>query len=134
MSLKRKHLALAQQLSSIPVKNEGVRTLPESERESLVVEVTLQYTGWRRPLSRLLTPRSAKRYRLDGIGLRLFERIDGKKSFEQLIDDFCEEHLLSFFEGRALLMQYIEILMKRGLVVIGVPAAEKRVQARSLGP
>jgi hypothetical protein len=64
--------------------------------------------------------RDYKRFHLDAIGREVYESIDGKKSFEELIDLFSESHKLTFFESRALLMQYVEILMKRGLVVIGI--------------
>jgi hypothetical protein len=118
--MKRRRLELTQQLSSVPIRNEKVRAHPGDDGRSLVVEVQLQYPVLLKPLRRLLNLRDYKRFHLDAIGREVYESIDGKKSFEELIDLFSESHKLTFFESRALLMQYVEILMKRGLVVIGI--------------
>lgn len=117
--MKRKHLALSQQLSSVPVRNESV-SIAKDEDGDLVVEVKLLYTGLLRVASILLKMRKTKRFVLEGLGLQIYESIDGEKSFEDLIDGFAAEHKLTFFEARALLMQYMQILMKNGLVAIGV--------------
>jgi len=64
--------------------------------------------------------RRRRRYLLDGIGLSIYERIDGKKTFEQLVDEFGAEHKLTFFESRALLTTYLQLLTRRGLIAVGV--------------
>jgi len=118
--MKRRHLELGQQLSSIPVRNEKVKVHRGDDGNSIEIEVELRYRQWMLPLTKLLNMRHKKRFLLDGVGQEVYESIDGKKSFEKLIDDFAERHKLTFFESRALLMHYIQILTKRGLIVIGV--------------
>lgn len=118
--MKRRPLRLDEQLSSVPVKNESVKIGAAGDGDLLLVEVELRYSGWLRLLSKLLRPNRRKRFRLEGVGRQVYESIDGRKSFEELIDEFAGPHKLTFFESRALLMHYIEILMKRGLILIGV--------------
>lgn len=62
-----------------------------------------------------------KRYILDGIGKRIYTSIDGKKTFEQIIDEFAEREKLSFFESRTLLGQYFQTLSRRGIIVASLP-------------
>lgn len=118
--MKRREIKLAEQLSSIPVRNQKVRFFTGDDGESLVVEVALKYPKWMLPLYHFLKMKDFKSYRIEGIGLQVYESIDGKKSFEELIDKFAEHHKLTFFESRALLMQYMGMLMKKGLVVVGM--------------
>ena len=43
------------------------------------------------------------------------------KTFEQLIDEFAAREKLTFFESRALLGQYFQTLVRRGVVVATLP-------------
>jgi hypothetical protein len=124
--MKRRVLKLDQQLSSIPVRNERVRAYPADDPDSLVVEVELKYPAWMSLLVKLLRMPGRKRYRLDGVGLQVYQSVDGSKSFQRLVDDFGEMHKLTFFEARALLMQYVKILMKRGLVVVALKKRDRK--------
>jgi hypothetical protein len=117
---KRKTLEFGEQLASIPMKNEKAKELPGAEPDTLVVEIELRYSGLMSLVSKMFKLIDRKRYVLDGVGKQVYESVDGKKSFEMLIDDFAARHKLTFFEGRALLMQYIKILMGKGIVVIGI--------------
>ena len=122
---KRTRLQLTQQLASIPIRNVRMRETPESNG-SLVVEVDLAYKGLLRFMAKPLKLRTTRRFRLEGFGLEVFRMIDGSKSFELLIDEFAAENKLTFFESRAFLMQYLQMLMQKGLVAIGIPKkAEK---------
>jgi len=117
---KRNRLQLTQQLASIPIRNVRMRETPESDG-SLVVEVDLAYNGLLRFISKPLKLRTTRRFRLEGLGLEVYRMVDGKKTFEVLIDEFAIRHKLTFFEGRAFLMQYLQMLMQKGLVAIGIP-------------
>jgi hypothetical protein len=117
---KRKTLELGEQLASIPMRNEKAGAVPGDEPGTLVVEIELRYSGLMSFVSKALKLVDRKRYILDGVGKQVYESIDGMKSFETLIDDFAAHHKLTFFEARALLMQYIKILMNKGIVVIGI--------------
>jgi len=121
---KKKTLTFSQQLASIPMRNEGVKATPSADSKSLAIEVVLDCKRLIPRLGRLFDPKHSRLYVLDEIGKNVYESIDGKKSFEQLIDGFAAVHRLTFFESRALLMQYMEMLMRRGIVVVSVNQSE----------
>lgn len=123
--MKPRKLAFDQQLSTIPLRNEGVKLSVDPDGTSLAVQIELRYRGVLALWKRVFKLRPNRTYLLDGIGRSVFESIDGKKNFEQLVDEFAAKHQLTFFEARALLMQYIKLLMNRGLIVIGVPERAK---------
>lgn len=113
-------LTFEQQLDSIPVINRRLEVAEAEDGKSLEVGVELRYRGLAKVFKAPLKLRSVKRYQLQGVGLDVFRSIDGEKTFEQLIDDFAVKHKLTFLESRALLMQYIQMLMQRGIVSIAV--------------
>lgn len=122
MTRKRRHLDLERQLDSIPLRNRHIRVREDPDRkEALLVEVDLAYSGWKKLASFVLKPRKTKEYRIVGIGRQVYESVDGRRSFVELIEDFQQQHHLTFFEARALLMQYMQTLMERGLIVMGIP-------------
>ena len=120
MARTKQKLTLRHQLASIPMRNPQLKASPGETPGSLLIEQKLVYTGIGKILSKSLLVRKQKRYLLDGIGAAIYQGIDGKKTLEQLIDEFADENKLTFFESRALLLEYLRTLMKRGLVVAGV--------------
>jgi hypothetical protein len=107
------------QLHTVPVRNEKLVLCGSSHNpDALVVEVELRYRGVVRGLASFVRSRNRKRYELVGLSRELFERLDGTLTVEDLIDDLMVGDQLTFFEARALVMQYLKDLMQRGLVVI----------------
>jgi hypothetical protein len=117
--MPKQKLQLQQQLDSVPIRNRGAR-VTRAEDGTVAVEVEFVYTGWMRWIQGVLRPSRHRRFELDAVGTRLYDRIDGVRTFERMIDEFAAEHALTFFEARALLMQYMRLLMHKGIVVIGV--------------
>ena len=112
--------AFRRSLRAVPVRNARARAVPAADG-SLRVEVPLRYSGFQSFLRRLLPARDSRTYALEGVGREVYESIDGKKNFETLIDEFAARHRLSFFEARALLASYLQLLARRGLVVATLP-------------
>jgi hypothetical protein len=110
-------LSFADQLEARPIKNEKAVTSP-TEADAVRVRVPLVYPPWLRPAARALGLRKEKSYELEGVGRAVYDRVDGTSSVENLVDWLAEEHRLSFHESRALIMQYLQMLMQRGLIVI----------------
>ena len=109
--------AFRQSLEAVPVRNAAVKITQTGNPDELEVEVGLKYeSAGLRVFRALLKPASTKTYLLDKTGKRVYESIDGKKNFGQLIDEFAAAHKLTFFESRALLGQYMTSLAKRGLI------------------
>lgn len=124
-SIQQQDEQFRQALRAVPVRNTHVRTRPLPEDpERLEVEVELLYRSpVQRLLRRLLRASPTKRYKLDRLGTRVYNMIDGRKTYGELVDEFAAAEKLTFFESRALLGQFLQHLSRRGLVVAGVRRA-----------
>lgn len=112
------------QLATIPIRNERVRSLPGRVPHARTIELDVRHSRVRGVLARLLKLKTTKKYELAGLSLDLYDSLDGQKSVEDLVDALMARYKLSFFEARALLLQFLRDLMRRGLVVVAVPKAE----------
>ena len=120
---KQQVLNFETQLRSVPVRNENVRLEPsDTHPEVLIAEVTLKYRGLLALAKALFNARKVKKIALTGLTRELYEKLDGKITVEDLIDHLMEAEKLTFFESRALVVEYLKGLMKRGLIVV---AAER---------
>ena len=118
MKQKRK-LDLGRELAAVPLKNEQARVI-RSDEDVLVLGVNLRYRGLPASLVRLWGLKRERKYLLDGLSREIYLSLDGRKTVEDLIDLLTERHKLTFFEGRALLQRYLQLLMKRGLIAVAV--------------
>ena len=105
------------QLKSVPIRNAKVRTV-SAKADSAVFEVDLKYNRLLYPFAMLLGMRKSRKYELYGLSLELYRTLDGTRSTENLIDELAERFKLTFFESRALVISYLSMLMRRGLIVI----------------
>ena len=129
-SIRQQDEQFREALKAVPVRNAHVKAAPLPEDPlRLEVEVELLYrTPVQRFLRRILKASPTKRYRLDRLGTRVYNMIDGRKTYGELVDEFAAAEKLTFFESRALLGQFLQHLSRRGLVVAAVrrPAASER--------
>jgi hypothetical protein len=113
------------QLQSVPVRNENVQLAPsDKDPEVLVAEVTLKYQGLLALAKALFNARKVKKLALTGLTRDLYEKLDGKTTVEDLIDHLMKAEKLTFFESRALVVEYLKGLMKRGLIVVAAERPE----------
>lgn len=127
--MKLKSLTISQQeerfrqsLKVVPVHNSSAKVTRGGNPDEIEIEVALRYSGAvMQFLHKALKLQNSKRYVLDGVGKMVYEAVDGRKSFEQLIDEFSEKQKLTFFESRALLGQYFQTLVRRGVIVATLP-------------
>lgn len=117
--MKRPRLDFGQQMASVPMRNARAVVTRDADGTAIVT-LELRQPGWMKPLRRWVRSPPTARYRLDRIGTEVFDSIDGRGTFGELVDAFAARHRLGFFESRALLVQYMEALMRRGIIVIGV--------------
>lgn len=129
LSLEQQDTRFREALKAIPMKNSKAVVLSRDEKlGEIEIRVELVYNGFiMNFLSRLLKPNKYKRYILEGVGKDVYEMIDNKSTFEELIDKFAEEHKLTFIESRALLGQYMQLLTRRGIVIPMVPREKRGV-------
>ncbi len=123
LSIEQQEFRFKEALKAIPVKNTQARIVEKDEvTGELHIKVVLVYKGTiMNFLRRILKANTEKTYVLDSIGTQVYEMIDNKSTFEQLIDKFCEKEKLTFLEARALLGQYFQTLTRRGIIVPMVP-------------
>ncbi len=106
--------------ASVPIRNRRVTVERSADGATVSIEVELQRSGWQAWLRRFIRDRDRRRYELDRLGTEVYDSIDDRKSFLTLVDEFAARHKLTYFESRGLLMQYLQALMRRGIVAIGV--------------
>ncbi len=113
-----------EQLRGIPVPNAGARVVSEETSGvrggTLVLAVKQKYPRPINYLAGIMGLSRERRFQLDGIGLVLFRMMDGRRNVGDLIDWLMQEHLLTFFEARALFVRYLQVLMEKGVVVMAV--------------
>lgn len=117
--MKKRSIDLNTQLMTVPVRNAHV-TVERAKKnpDVLFVAVDLRYRGFLKPIANLVRARRRKRFQLVGISRQIFEKIDGERNVASLVEYMRDEHLLPFLEARALISQYLGVLMKKGLIVI----------------
>lgn len=114
--------SLEEQLRAVPVRNVRVERADGPAPGSAFFTVDLTY-GRKSWLARLLKARRRKKYLVDGLALELYDRLDGAATLADLMAWLMREHRLTFFESRGLAINFLHILVQRGLVAILAPAA-----------
>jgi hypothetical protein len=109
----------ATQLEAIPVHNTRAKIESSPDKPGVLsVTVDLKYAGYKALLARVLKPRYTRTYQVTGLSLELFNLMDGKTTIDALIDYLMEQHKLTFFEARALVLKYTHDLMQRGMIAV----------------
>ncbi len=123
LTIQQQEYRFREALKAIPVKNTQARVIERDEvTGELYIKVVLVYKGSiMNFFRRLLKANTQKTYVLDAIGAQVYDMVDNKSTFEQLIDKFCEKEKLTFLEARALLGQYFQTLTRRGIIVPMLP-------------
>jgi hypothetical protein len=117
--MKKVKFDFDRQLHSVPVRNSKVKIIyPENNTEVIIAEVELKYSGIISIAAKIFGSRKRKGYELEGVAREIYEKLDGKKTVEDLVLDFAKDEKLGFLESRALIVQYLKNLMEKGLVVI----------------
>jgi hypothetical protein len=122
--------AAAGQMALVPIRNDRARVVEEVEGRYLVLEIDLNYHGQAKGLSRVFKASRVRRIQLDGLSLELYRMIEPELTVEGLVDTLAERHQLSFFESRGLVFWYLQLLTERGVIAIGLPAADANPDAK----
>jgi hypothetical protein len=115
--LTKARSAWQRMLELTPVHNAAAHV----ERTEEGVSVTVRNERpWflRPPLSWVLRLPESKRVVLDELGEDVWEKCDGKRRAETIIELFAREHELSFHEARVMVGQYLGVLAKRGVLAV----------------
>ena len=115
--------SLEDQLQATPVRNEKVEIAKSDDGKSLRITLDLKYGKWNF-MARLVKARQKKTYLLDGPALAVYQMLDGKTRLADLMAMMMQRYQLTFFESRALTINFLHILLERGLIVVMAPAAD----------
>jgi len=126
---KPPRLSLDAQLEAVPVFNAAAKVEFRDDGSALA-SVPLRFPrGLRWAAERLGWGRSMRNYAIDAIGAGVLARIDGERSIGEIVESFGAENQLAFFEARGLILQYLHLLIARG--VVGVMLKSRTPPAES---
>jgi len=103
-------------LQSIPVPNQAVTRMADGR-----LSVPLRHPTWLRWVRPVLPISKEKKVELDKLGTEVLALCDGHRTIEQIIDLHKDRWHLSFFESRAMILQFLRQLLQRNLIVIASP-------------
>jgi len=116
---KGRELTRAQAFKSIPIKSAQAEEVRLDNGEVLLtypVKIKPWFTRFIRtpggPSERTLT----KKLQLDALGTEVWDRIDGRRSVQRVIQGFAGEHNLHRKEAEVAVTQFLRDLGKRGLI------------------
>jgi len=116
-------LTLGQLLDAVPRRNRAVRVEPRGA--GLVLWTAIAKRWWMGPpLSWIMPYRDKRGTHLDARGRWVWEACDGDTTIERIVERFAADHVLRFHEARLLVMQFLQMLMRRRLVAVVGEAAE----------
>ena len=70
------------------------------------------------PLSWIVRVAATRTLRLDRLGARVWDLCDGKRTVEEIVDEFAKLYALSFHEARTSVTMYLKMLVQRGALAI----------------
>ena len=113
---------LLHQLSIVPLRNENAKEVGRDKTPSgqafVDFELNVKHGSMMKILAKFFKLRKTKQFRLAGYGLEIYDLIDTENTLLDIIELMITKEQLTFFESRALLLEYIKMLSARGLVVV----------------
>jgi hypothetical protein len=107
---------LEAQMAAVAVRN--LRLTISQDGSAEIIQVQLNRPLWAKPFLKLLGIPAVRRYRLEGMGLEVWQAVDGQATLGAIVAGFAERHRLSFHEARPMILGYLRTLLGRGLLVI----------------
>jgi hypothetical protein len=86
---------------------------------ALSIAVRTRRTALRLPPLRWLVPVTRERTAvLDRLGEQVWDLCDGSRTVEQVVEQFAQQHALTFHEARVSVTSYLGPLIRRGVLAI----------------
>lgn len=118
MAKKTQELTSQDILTAVPVLNEKV-VLDKRDSGCAMAMIPLKKPEWLSgPLGWFLPYSSHRRVQLDVLGMAVLNLCDGKRSVEDVIEEFARQNLLSWRESQVCVMQFLRQIAERGVVAI----------------
>ena len=109
-------LDIEKQLKAIPGSAKHLQE--ECLEQGLKVTIGLPCEKKIKPFFKRFKADKPQSFILEGLGLELFELVNSRNTVDELLTEFQAKHMLSFFEARNLVVQYLGSLMEHGLIVL----------------
>jgi len=106
-------------LAAIPVQNSEVTAVTLASGQILIrYPVTLRpwLAKWFRRFKGASPQIRSRKIELDPIGTDVWQMIDGKRTVQEIIDEFAQIHQLPTAESESAITQFLRDLGKRGLI------------------
>ncbi len=116
---EKRNIDRRQSLEAVPVLNRDVETQPQDD-DTMVLRVTFTpQSGW---LDRFRPRVESRRYELDAFGAFVLRQIDGQRTVIEIVNRFEQAFGMSRRESELGVVAFIKMLIKRGLLAVGLPA------------
>lgn len=111
---------LQSQLETIPIVS-PLAEVNEIDDNRVRLISPRKFKWWGRPLKWIFKLTDQRKVELDPLGTEVFRLCDGQRNVEEIVDIVKDKYNLSFFEGRALVLSFLQMLMKRNLMFVQPP-------------
>ena len=105
-------------LAATPSHNASAEVRPAGKGELRVTVKRRRPWYFRRPVSWFLDPNLRQTVTLDSMGTGVWRLCDGKRTVEEVIDEFARAHRLTFHEARVAATSYMKSLVERGALAM----------------
>jgi hypothetical protein len=106
-------------LHGVPYANRAMKV--EAYSGGVVVTVPMKRPGWTRLVKWLVPLSQERRVELDAVGTWVLQLCDGRRTVEDVIEQVGEKYHLSFQEARVAVLQFMRMLVDRGIVAVILP-------------
>ncbi len=107
-------------LMGVPHRN-AAATIQTGADGTVTVTVRLHRPRWLRPpLSWILKPAGHKTVALDPIGTNVWTWCDGRRTVEQVTDEFARRYGFTFHEARVAVTGFLRTLVQRGVLAMEI--------------
>ncbi len=119
-----KPVSFERQMNAL-VRINDAAIVDKEDTEYIQLKIKLTHGWFAKIINILYKMRDYKKHLLTGFNCELYRLIKSKPiRMRDLIQWLIDREKLSFFEGRALMMQYIGNMMQRALIVVELPPEE----------
>lgn len=113
-------LTAGDMLDSIPVLNQAAKITRTGD--STMVEVPTRRPSYLvPPISWIIRFSGKRRISLDGIGSEMLDLCDGNRTVEEVVERFAVANKLSFREAQIPIIQFLTLLVGRGILALAFP-------------
>jgi len=121
-------------LQAIPRRNAAADAVRRPDG-TLAIHVRLRRPRWAvPPITWVVHMTDRRTVNLDALGTAVWDWADGRRTVEDVIDEFARRYSLTFHEARAAVTGFLSLLVKRGVLAIEHPAPPAGQRHEGMNP